>query len=79
MYIIPWFPSTPCGAECVLYAVFLQYLRSVRPLLDDAEYERMVKLAEEFRTALGPRLQRYLWLKSWYEYNGGSRWARWWS
>ena len=42
-----------------------QYLRSVRPLLEDAEYERMVKLAEEFRATLGPRLQRYLWLKSW--------------
>ncbi|XP_043223350.1 carnitine O-palmitoyltransferase 1, liver isoform-like isoform X2 [Amphibalanus amphitrite] len=51
-----------------------RYLRSVRPLLDDAEYERMVKLTEEFRTSLGPRLQRYLWLKSWWTTNYVSDW-----
>ena len=40
-----------------------RYLRSVRPLYDDLEYERMEKLAEEFKHTLGRKLQRYLWLK----------------
>ena len=40
-----------------------RYLRSVRPLYDDLEYERMEKLAEEFKLTLGRKLQRYLWLK----------------
>lgn len=40
-----------------------RYLRSVRPLYDDAEYQRMEKLAEEFKQTIGNRLQRYLWLK----------------
>lgn len=40
-----------------------RYLRSVRPLYDDAEYQRMEKLAEEFKQTIGRKLQRYLWLK----------------
>jgi carnitine O-palmitoyltransferase 1 len=40
-----------------------RYLRSVRPLYDDAEYQRMEKLAEEFKNTVGRKLQRYLWLK----------------
>jgi carnitine O-palmitoyltransferase 1 len=40
-----------------------RYLRSVRPLYDDAEYQRMEKLAEEFKQTIGNKLQRYLWLK----------------
>ncbi|XP_055335542.1 carnitine O-palmitoyltransferase 1, liver isoform-like [Paramacrobiotus metropolitanus] len=40
-----------------------RYLRSVRPLLDDANYERMEKLAKEFQNGVGRKFQRYLFLK----------------
>lgn len=40
-----------------------RYLRSVRPLYDDDEYQRMEKLAEEFKQTIGRKLQRYLYLK----------------
>jgi carnitine O-palmitoyltransferase 1 len=40
-----------------------KYLRSVRPLYDDAEYHQMEILAEEFKQTIGRKLQRYLWLK----------------
>uniref|UniRef100_A0A4W6G6L1 Carnitine palmitoyltransferase 1C n=1 Tax=Lates calcarifer TaxID=8187 RepID=A0A4W6G6L1_LATCA len=40
-----------------------RYLESVRPLMDDTKYERMTKLAEEFESSLGNRLQWYLKLK----------------
>lgn len=43
-----------------------RYLDSVRPLLDDAEYDRMVRLANEFQAKEGRSFQRILWLKSWY-------------
>lgn len=44
--------------------VVLQYLESVRPLLDDTQYERVSKLAAEFESSLGNRLQWYLKLKA---------------
>ncbi|CAF3398396.1 unnamed protein product [Rotaria sp. Silwood1] len=40
-----------------------RYLRTIRPLCDDEEYQRMVSLAEEFKHTVGRKLQRYLWLK----------------
>ena len=40
-----------------------RYLRSIRPLYDDAGYERMKALAEEFKNTIGGKLQRYLWFK----------------
>ncbi|KAF2879155.1 hypothetical protein ILUMI_27007 [Ignelater luminosus] len=51
-----------------------RYLRSVRPLLDDENYERMVRLAAEFEEGIGVKLQRYLWLKSWWSTNYVSDW-----
>lgn len=51
-----------------------RYLRSVRPLLDDKNYEHMVELAKEFETTLGLRLQMYLILKSWWSSNYVSDW-----
>ena len=42
-----------------------QYLRSVRPLMDDEQYVRMERLAKEFESGIGKKLQRYLVLKSW--------------
>ena len=43
--------------------VYLQYLESARPLMDDTQFERMKGLAEDFEKNLGPRLQWYLKLK----------------
>lgn len=51
-----------------------RYLRSVRPLLDDAAYEKMVRLAQEFESTIGSKLQRYLILKSWWSTNYVSDW-----
>nr|XP_057917358.1 carnitine O-palmitoyltransferase 1, liver isoform-like isoform X2 [Doryrhamphus excisus] len=51
-----------------------RYLESVRPLMDDAEYERMTNLAGEFESRLGNRLQWYLKLKSLWAANYVSDW-----
>lgn len=53
---------------CVCFAL-LQYLESVRPLLDDERYDAMEALALDFQEHLGPRLQKYLILKSWWATN----------
>ncbi|CAH1371842.1 unnamed protein product [Tenebrio molitor] len=57
-----------------LHDTMTRYLRSVRPLLDDANYERMQQLASEFENGIGKKLQRYLWLKSWWSTNYVSDW-----
>lgn len=46
-----------------------QYLESVRPLMDDEQFKRMKGLAKDFELNLGPRLQWYLKLKSWWASN----------
>ncbi|XP_039309846.1 carnitine O-palmitoyltransferase 1, muscle isoform isoform X2 [Solenopsis invicta] len=51
-----------------------RYLKSVRPLLDDENYARMEKLANEFQNGIGVKLQRYLVLKSWWTTNYVSDW-----
>ncbi|XP_057683091.1 carnitine O-palmitoyltransferase 1, liver isoform-like isoform X2 [Corythoichthys intestinalis] len=51
-----------------------RYLESVRPLMDDTQYERMTKLAGEFESRLGNRLQWYLKLKSLWAANYVSDW-----
>uniref|UniRef100_A0A671XUW0 Carnitine palmitoyltransferase 1A n=1 Tax=Sparus aurata TaxID=8175 RepID=A0A671XUW0_SPAAU len=51
-----------------------RYLESVRPLMDDERYERMKGLAKDFEKNLGPRLQWYLKLKSWWASNYVSDW-----
>ena len=46
-----------------------RYLRSMKPLLSDEEYDDMEKLAQEFQETIASRLQKYLgrfqfrWLK----------------
>lgn len=40
-----------------------KYLRSVRPLYNDAEFHHVEILAEEFKRTIGRKLQRYAWLK----------------
>lgn len=47
-----------------LWVFFVQYLESVRPLMDDAQYEHVAKLAAEFEGSLANRLQWYLKLKA---------------
>uniref|UniRef100_A0A3Q0SIJ1 Uncharacterized protein n=1 Tax=Amphilophus citrinellus TaxID=61819 RepID=A0A3Q0SIJ1_AMPCI len=51
-----------------------RYLESVRPLMDDKDYERMTKLAAEFESSLGNRLQWYLKLKALWASNYVSDW-----
>ncbi|XP_049288808.1 carnitine O-palmitoyltransferase 1, liver isoform isoform X1 [Anopheles funestus] len=51
-----------------------RYLRSVRPLLDDTNYNRMERLAKEFQLGISTKLQRYLFLKSWWSTNYVSDW-----
>lgn len=51
-----------------------RYLRSVRPLLDDENYDRMTGLAKDFEQGLGKRLQRYLRLKHFWSKNYVSDW-----
>ncbi|XP_070687445.1 carnitine O-palmitoyltransferase 1, liver isoform isoform X2 [Pempheris klunzingeri] len=51
-----------------------RYLESVHPLMDDEKYERMKALAKDFEKNLGPRLQWYLKLKSWWASNYVSDW-----
>ncbi|XP_054454336.1 carnitine O-palmitoyltransferase 1, liver isoform-like isoform X2 [Anoplopoma fimbria] len=51
-----------------------RHLESVRPLMDDTEYERMTKLSEEFESSLGKRLQWYLKLKALWATNYVSDW-----
>lgn len=51
-----------------------RYLDSVRPLLDDENYARMERLAKEFESTIGSKLQRYLVLKSWWSTNYVSDW-----
>ncbi|XP_029312035.1 carnitine O-palmitoyltransferase 1, liver isoform isoform X2 [Cottoperca gobio] len=51
-----------------------RHLESVRPLMDDTEYERMTMLAAEFESSLGNRLQWYLKLKALWATNYVSDW-----
>ncbi|KAI7792261.1 carnitine O-palmitoyltransferase 1, liver isoform isoform X2 [Triplophysa rosa] len=51
-----------------------RYLESVRPLMNDSEYERMTNLAKEFEGSLGNRLQWYLKLKAMWASNYVSDW-----
>lgn len=51
-----------------------RYLRSIRPILDDVNYERIEKEAKEFENGIGRKLQRYVWLKSWWSKNYVSDW-----
>uniref|UniRef100_A0A4X2M381 carnitine O-palmitoyltransferase n=1 Tax=Vombatus ursinus TaxID=29139 RepID=A0A4X2M381_VOMUR len=46
-----------------------RYLESVEPLLKKEDFTRMKGLAEDFSINLGPRLQWYLKLKSWWATN----------
>ncbi|XP_062318285.1 carnitine O-palmitoyltransferase 1, muscle isoform isoform X1 [Osmerus eperlanus] len=51
-----------------------RYLESVRPLLDDEQYNQMEILANDFKKDQAPKLQKYLVLKSWWATNYVSDW-----
>ncbi|XP_036390682.1 carnitine O-palmitoyltransferase 1, liver isoform isoform X2 [Megalops cyprinoides] len=51
-----------------------RYLESARPLMDDEQFKRMEGLAKDFEKTLGPKLQWYLKLKSWWASNYVSDW-----
>lgn len=48
---------------------FSQYLESVRPLLDNEQYNKMELLASDFKENKAAQLQRCLILKSWWATN----------
>ena len=56
---------------CQAFSQFFrfQYLLSVRPLMDDEKYKYMEKLVREFESGIGRKLQRYLFIKSWWATN----------
>ncbi|KAH1180656.1 hypothetical protein KIL84_001590 [Mauremys mutica] len=51
-----------------------RYLESMRPLLSDSHFQRAAALGRDFERSLGPRLQWYLTLKSWWATNYVSDW-----
>uniref|UniRef100_A0A8C5L6C7 Carnitine O-palmitoyltransferase 1, muscle isoform n=1 Tax=Jaculus jaculus TaxID=51337 RepID=A0A8C5L6C7_JACJA len=51
-----------------------RYLESVRPLMKEEDFKRMTALAQDFTVNLGPKLQWYLKLKSWWATNYVSDW-----
>uniref|UniRef100_A0A8C8RYZ7 carnitine O-palmitoyltransferase n=1 Tax=Pelusios castaneus TaxID=367368 RepID=A0A8C8RYZ7_9SAUR len=51
-----------------------RYLHSVQPLMNDEQFKRMEGLAKDFAVNLGPKLQWYLKLKSWWATNYVSDW-----
>ncbi|KAJ0405889.1 hypothetical protein ATCC90586_003350 [Pythium insidiosum] len=51
-----------------------RYLKSVHPLLSEEEYKEVEKLATDFLKKEGPKLQWYLYLKSWWASNYVTDW-----
>lgn len=51
-----------------------RYVRSIRPLFDDTNYQRIIEEAHQFRNGIGKKLQRYLFLKQLWATNYVSDW-----
>lgn len=51
-----------------------RYLQSVRPLLNDEQYEKMEAMTKEFESGVGKKLQWFLRLKSWWSSNYVTDW-----
>ncbi|XP_074872185.1 palmitoyl thioesterase CPT1C isoform X2 [Carettochelys insculpta] len=66
--------SLPCLPVPALLDTLQRYLASVRPLLPEPQFQRAAGLAQDFERSLGPRLQWYLTLKSWWATNYVSDW-----
>ena len=52
-----------------MFANDVQYLESIRPLLNDKKFVEMQALVEDFKKGPGKKMQRYLYLKSWWATN----------
>ncbi|KAI6196786.1 Acyltransferase ChoActase COT CPT domain containing protein [Aphelenchoides besseyi] len=57
-----------------LDSTLAKHLRSMRPILNDEEYNQLVEDSEKFRKGLGRRLQRYLVIKSYLSVNYVTDW-----
>ncbi|EGD77282.1 hypothetical protein PTSG_12715 [Salpingoeca rosetta] len=66
--VLPPLPVPPLKETC------RRYLESARPLLDEAEYDRMVRLADEFQRNEGRTFQLFLKLKSYWATNYVTDW-----
>lgn len=64
-------PSLPVPS---LEKTLERHLLTVRPFMTDKEYNNVVKLTDEFKNGIGPKLQRYLILKSLWSPNYVSDW-----
>uniref|UniRef100_A0A914ENB6 carnitine O-palmitoyltransferase n=1 Tax=Acrobeloides nanus TaxID=290746 RepID=A0A914ENB6_9BILA len=64
-------PSLPVPT---LEETLKKHLKSMRPIMNDTDYDELVDLTEKFQKGLGRRLQRYLILKSWMSINYISDW-----
>ncbi|KAI6185173.1 Carn-acyltransf domain-containing protein [Aphelenchoides fujianensis] len=51
-----------------------RYLESVQPLMDQTAFEDLQLKAALFLRSVGPRLQRYAWLQSWWQSNYITPW-----
>lgn len=51
-----------------------RYLLSIKPLKSQQEFDEIKRLAHEFESQIGKKLQLYLWLKSWWSSNYVSDW-----
>lgn len=65
----PFLSISLISSHLYWFFFFFQYLESARPLMDDEQYKRMEGLAKDFEKNLGPKLQWYLKLKSWWTSN----------
>jgi len=66
--------SLPCQPVPPLEDTLNRHLDTVRPFMSDEEYENVVKLTKEFKSGVGPKLQRYLKLKYFWSPNYVSDW-----
>lgn len=66
--------TLPCLPLPSLHDTLTRYLESDRAILSDADFQNMQQLAKDFEKTIGPKLQRYLTLKSWWSSNYVSDW-----
>lgn len=66
--VLPSLPVPPLKDTCA------RYLKSAKNLQDGKKFLETARLAEEFLRNEGPKLQRYLILKSWYAKNYVTDW-----
>lgn len=65
---LPRQPVPPLEDTCA------RYLKSVQPLMEDKEFDEMKILVDQFKNGPGKKMQRYLYLKSWWATNYVTDW-----